>query len=80
MFTMLMYVGHVVHFQLRTFRKKYAEVFGHFATLAKIIGEEISVRGASRDLDEKLIYVCKETVIVYLFHIFSAVLQATKLQ
>ena len=36
---------------------KYAEALGHFAILTKMIEEEISIRGARRELDEKLIYV-----------------------
>ena len=43
---------------------KYAEAMGHFATLAKMIEEEMSVGRASRDLDEKLIQVI-------LFHGFN---------
>ncbi|CAI8008094.1 Tripeptidyl-peptidase 2 [Geodia barretti] len=50
---------------LKEFKMKYAEAMGHFATLAKMIEEEMSVNRASRDLDEKLIQCyrqleCKE--------------------
>jgi tripeptidyl-peptidase-2 len=50
---------------LKEFKMKYAEAMGHFATLAKMIEEEMSVGRASRDLDEKLIQCyrqleCKE--------------------
>ena len=44
-------------FQLKEFKMKYAEAMGHFATLARMIEEEMSVNRASRDLDEKLIQV-----------------------
>ena len=43
--------------QLRKFKMRYAEVSGHFATLVKLIEEEISIKGASKELDEKLIWV-----------------------
>jgi hypothetical protein len=38
---------------------KYAEAKGHFATLVKLIEEETNTKGASRDLDEKLIRAVK---------------------
>ena len=43
--------------QLTAFKIKYAEASGHFAIVFKMIEHEISIKGASRYLDEKLIMV-----------------------
>lgn len=42
---------------------KYAEASGHFASLVKMIEEEISVKGTNKELDEKLIHVSKMNAV-----------------
>ena len=44
-------------FQLRTFRMKFAEAHGHFATAAKLLEEEIGEKGASRAQETQIIKV-----------------------
>ena len=60
---------------------KYAEVRDNFATLIKLIEEEVGIKGASKELDKKLVLVCQTFKIVFILSwFFFAVLQTAKLQ
>ena len=44
--------------QLRSFRIKFAEVYQHYATAAKLLEDEMSDKGASKSTEQQIIKVC----------------------